>query len=547
MNTVRSSCVLVLVAAVAAVGLRSVNLQNRPMHVDEAVHADKFRDLLENGRYVYNRHEYHGPTLNFSTFVPALLSGAGTYCQVTETTLRIVPVVFGGVLILLLVGLRDGLGQWGAVFAGGFTLVSPIMSFYSRYYIMESLLVCFSLGLMVCGWRYAVRPRVIWAGGAGAFLGLMHATKETFVISVASMVIAWFLCRRSFPIHSPARPVMVWWKTTLHLLAAVLTAVAVSVLFFSSFGRNPQGVADSILTYSDYFHRAGQNPTHLHPWYAYLAWLGWYQFADGPVFSEGVIIALAILAGIWIQFGKRPSQEGGGRFHRFLLYYTLILTILYSLIPYKTPWCAMGFFHGMILLAGVATSRLVLIPNRILGSAAALIIGVGTAHLGWQNYLGNYCIVSDSRNPWVYAHTSGDIFEIEKTIREVAAVHPDGNQMYLQVICPGYDYWPLPWYLRDFPRVGYWSMVQNEVVSAELILAMPSLEEALMTRLFELPPPGQRHMYMPLFERRMELRPSVEIRGYIRKDLWDRYRARQDPDPDAILQDSPSKPQPKPD
>jgi predicted membrane-bound mannosyltransferase len=218
----------------------------------------------------------------------------------------------------------------------------------------------------------------------------------------------------------------------------------------------------------------------------------------------------------------------------------LISTVLYSLIPYKTPWCAMGFFHGMILLAGVATSRLVLSPNRMLGSAAALVIGVGAAHLVWLNYLGNFRYFCDSRNPWVYAHTGHDIFDIERTVREVAAVHPDGTRMHLQVICPGYDYWPLPWYLRDFPRVGYWSMVQNEVVSAELILAMPAVEEALMTRLFELPPPGQRHMYMPLFDRDMELRPSVEIRGYLRKDLWDRYEARREPAPESVLQESPS-------
>jgi predicted membrane-bound mannosyltransferase len=94
MKAAPTSCVLILIAAVAAIGVRTLNLSQRPMHVDEAVHADKFRDLLENGRYVYNPHEYHGPTLNYATLVPALLSGAGTYVQVTESTLRIVPVVF---------------------------------------------------------------------------------------------------------------------------------------------------------------------------------------------------------------------------------------------------------------------------------------------------------------------------------------------------------------------------------------------------------------------------------------------------------------------
>ena len=56
----------------------------------------------------------------------------------------------------------------------------------------------------------------------------------------------------------------------------------------------------------------------------------------------------------------------------------------------------------------------------------------------------------------------------------------------------------------------------------------------------EITQPGQRHMYMPLFDRDMELRPSVEIRGYLRKDLWDRYEARRDPAPESVIQESPT-------
>jgi hypothetical protein len=29
-----------------------------------------------------------------------------------------------------------------------------------------------------------------------------------------------------------------------------------------------------------------------------------------------------------------------------LAFYTLILLALYSAIPYKTPWCLLGFLHG---------------------------------------------------------------------------------------------------------------------------------------------------------------------------------------------------------
>ena len=68
--------------------------------------------------------------------------------------------------------------------------------------------------------------------------------------------------------------------------------------------------------------------------------------------------------------------------------------------------------------------------------------------------------------------------------------------------------------------------------SAPIILIQPPLESALMRKLYELPPPGQKELYMHLFYDDgqvpyMELRPQVEMRGFVAKSLWDRHeRAR---------------------
>ena len=43
------------------------------MHADEAVHADKFGTLLEEGHYAYDSSEYHGPTLYYLTLPSAWL------------------------------------------------------------------------------------------------------------------------------------------------------------------------------------------------------------------------------------------------------------------------------------------------------------------------------------------------------------------------------------------------------------------------------------------------------------------------------------------
>jgi hypothetical protein len=76
--------------------------------------------------------------------------------------------------------------------------------------------------------------------------------------------------------------------------------------------------------------------------------------------------------------------------------------------------------------------------------------------------------------------------------------------------------------------VEYGSGVADEGKSAPIILIQPPLEEELIRKLFELPPPGQKELYMHLFDEngreiKMELRPEVEIRGFVSKSLWDRH------------------------
>ena len=118
-------------------------------------------------------------------------------------------------------------------------------------------------------------------------------------------------------------------------------------------------------------------------------------------------------------------------------------------------------------------------------------------------------------NPYVYSQPGDDVREIAATAKR--AVQRGGST--LQVVCTGNDYWPLPWYLRALPHVGWWSGVGEPFVLTDVMLASPEFEPALLKRMYELPPPGERGLYVPLFDRPMFLRPGNELRGYIRLDL----------------------------
>jgi uncharacterized protein (TIGR03663 family) len=505
----------------------------RPMHTDEAVHADKFGTLLETGTYEYNPREYHGPTLNYFTLIPAWLSGQNRYAQVTEVTLRIVPVVFGTALILLTVLLADGLGP-AAVLAAVLAALSPALFFYSRYYIQETLLVCFTFGVIVCGYRY-VRSRALpWALLTGVFVGLMHATKETAIIALGSLGLALLLVvLMQTGKGRPVRQIAAGLKPR-HIVLGLATAVGVSALFYSAFFTHPRGVLDSYLTYATYFSRAGGgNTVHVHPWHYYLKMLIFARYGQGPVWTEGWIVLLAVVGLVAAVRGPRFALVDP-KLVRFLAFYTVTMTVIYSVLPYKTPWCVLSFLHGLILLAGVgAVSLLAWVRKPVWRAGTAGLLIAAAGHLAFQAYRANFLYYADSHNPYVYAHPTEEIFIAVEKVREYAGLNGLGlsETMPIQVAVPDGDYWPLPWYLRDLPAVGYTSTLPQEV--GPLILISDELEDALVRKLYVETPPERRQMYMYLFERPYYLwaRPGVKLVGFVRKDLWDLHAYR----PEAVL------------
>ncbi|MCP5118461.1 MAG: hypothetical protein GY953_47220 [bacterium] len=105
----------------------------------------------------------------------------------------------------------------------------------------------------------------------------------------------------------------------------------------------------------------------------------------------------------------------------------------------------------------------------------------------------------------------------------MAAEHEDGHAVEVDIFSTA-NLWPLPWYLREFPNVRWWRGVSGDTPLAPIILATPEMEAALVERMYESPAPGQSELYMHMFDERLDLRPGVEVRGFIPKSLWDRLR-----------------------
>jgi len=507
--------VCILAVAIGALELRLPRLGLRPMHGDEGNQAVKAAALLESGVYRYDPRDHHGPTLYYLSLPTFWAVGAERARDVTDGMLRLMPALLGVGVVLLLLLVGDGLGRPATVCAGVLTAISPAMVFYSRYYVQETLLVFFTFAFLACAWRYTRSRSWGWAVAAGAFLGLMHASKETWVLAAAAMVagvvgtVLW--CRPADRRERAVRSGATW----KHVAAALAAAVVVSVTFFSSFFTHARGPLDSVLAYVYYFTRAGGVGLHDNPWYFYLGMLTHSRIiteaTSGPWWSEGLILGLAV-AGMVAAVTKKGIGRGHAPLLRLLTIYTLVLTAAYAVIPYKTPWCAIGFLHGWILLAGVGAAALVRWMSKWpLKVAVGVILAALAAHLAWQAHRASFRFCADQRNPYVYAHTSRDALNIVKRVEEVASVSPHGHDMIVKVITPE-NYWPLPWYLRGFNQdhIGYYHNVPEDC-DASVILTTPEVEETLDKRL--------RGSYNR--QSMHGLRPGVLMRIYVEQSLWD--------------------------
>jgi len=481
------------------------------MHVDEAVHAVKFGYLLENNYYKYDPVEYHGPTLNYFTLITAWLLGENNLADVTETTLRIVPVIAGLLLLALLLLLRD-LGDEFLLSALILTGFSSLIVFYNRYYIQESLLVSFSYAGIILAYKFLRNQKQFFLVLSSIFLSLAFASKETFIITIFSFTVSYYFLR----ILNRNSVNVVSVKLKQIVIFGIIFLIT-SLLFFTSFFSNLSGASDSILTFSNYFAKAGNNTEHIQPFYYYLSLVSFANI-DGLFFSEFIIIILFVF-GFWRVFNKGNSSLEH-YFIKFISVATLVQLIVYSAIPYKTPWTMMSFWQGMLLAAAFGLGELKkFIPSFYWNLTVAFI----AVFLFGQVYFNSVVYSANQKNPFVYSHPENEIKTIEPLLTKVAAVQSEYLDTPIYIAATQNDYWPLPWYLRKFKKISWNDSITNDVYKFPIVLASPGLENSLIEKLYTLPPAGTVNLYLPLFDKTINIRPGKEICGYIRKDYFDNY------------------------
>ena len=493
---------VVAILLVAAI-LRLYDLNLVPLHHDEGVNGNFLVRLVREGYYHYDPANYHGPTLYYFAAVVAwiLRPLLGPNANLTTTGIRCVPALFGLATIGLVFTLRRNLGTITTLSAALLLAISPGAVYLSRYFIHETLFVFFTLGIVVALLKYFEKPHPGYLILAGLSAALLFATKETAMISLAVLVISLVVTRvygsfwrsidnttkqkkreagsskdrdyRTFAERAGGSSMLAVW-----LVVALAVFIVAYVLFYSSFFTNyPQGIYDSLKTFQ-FWTKTGQE-AHKHPPATYIWWL---LEQESPLLVLGAMGAIVAVL--------KPVKS----FAVFSALWAFGLIAAYSLIAYKTPWLALNFIVPLALTSGVAIEwfydelgRWEMGNLRWYAVAGLILLAIGplpgasrvfdefaysatsdsfkglasmdvhgkTFIPGYQTFDLNFLNYDNDNRyyVYVYAHTRRETLKLLDEINKVAERTHQGSETGITIVSP--DYWPLPWYLRDYKRVGY--------------------------------------------------------------------------------------------
>jgi len=554
----RTWFIAVTAILVLAAILRLYNLDLVPLHHDEGVNGNFLVRLVHDGYYHYDPANYHGPTLYYFAAVVAwiLRPIVGPNASLTTTGIRFVPALFGLATIGLVFTLRRNLGTIATLSAAFLLAVSPGAVYLSRYFIHETLFVFFTLGIVVALIKYFEEVNPAYLILAAISAALLFATKETAMISVAVLLIALVVTKvyrllwrsvgsttnqrkgrtddyRTFFEKAGGSS-----KLTVWVLIALAVFVSIYVLFYSSFFTNyPQGVYDSLKTFQ-FWTKTGQE-AHKHPPATYIWWL---LQQESPLLVLGVLGAvIAVL---------KPTKS----LALFSALWAFGLIAAYSLIAYKTPWLSLNFIVPLALASGVAVdwfyeelarwrvskqlrwyaiAGLLLVAlgplagvARIFDEAAFEISsdtfkGLVFVPVHWKTFIPGYQTIDlnfinyDNDNRYyvyVYAHTRRETLKLLDEIDKVAERTHQGKETGITIVSA--DYWPLPWYLRDYKRVGYHGHMTPS--NEPIIIARQDQAEEVETTF------GDRYQQIQSgvnLAGSFPLRPGVDLLLYTRREL----------------------------
>ncbi len=451
-------------------------------------------ELMETGHYKYDPEDKHGPILYYFSSVLNKAVGIDA-SELTHTQVRLLPILASiGLMILVLVGDRTIRGT--SLIAAALFALSPFPVIYSAYYVQEILFTLIGFLLLYSANDYWKLPNPMNAARLGIWVGLFFATKETAIIHVVAIGLAVVVIQdNAFEIKA--------WSDRLHLKQILFTLGSTAfiwVFFYSAAFSDFSGIVDSFKTFAIYAERS-QGAGHEKPFYYYLS-IFWPHMGEGIRWGEVPFLTLTAIGFFLL---VRNSREPV-RHVRLSVLYGFACFVLYSIIPYKTPWLMLTSYVSFCLAAGFT---LVTLFNRWTQAWARIAVVAVTLFVLRDQYQSTRLVeryAADSRNPYLYQHTSPQFKKLIERIGDLEALNPSSE---LAIAVGGSDNaWPLPWYLRNNGTIGYWQDPTDAPALDIVIAPIGTLPQTL----------NETHI-----AEYHGLRENVVLECWIEKQLWDTF------------------------
>ncbi|OHB46874.1 MAG: hypothetical protein A3J92_06470 [Planctomycetes bacterium RIFOXYC2_FULL_41_27] len=389
----------------------------------------------------------------------------------------------------------------GLLTAGLLVALSPSISFFSRDTIHEIYLIFFSLAIIVSFFLYSETRKSRYIYFAVASIAFVITIKETYIITFAVFALSLIIAYCFEVGLSPKGTRYARFKNIFTTFASECKrhkyAVGISVgmfflinfLFYSSFFTYYEGVNGILRTLKIWSKTGVHQGGHAKPFFYYFKLFRKFEL---PMLVLGI-------AGFYYAFRHRS------KFTVFVSFWAILIYVVYSLIPYKTPWLVVNILLPLSILAGIFVNGIFGIVKKrwhyaIFYPIYVIIFGI----ICYQSIMLNFKNYDDERYELVYVQTKRDVYNLMNRMESLS--NTSGKSIVINIVSK--EYWPLPWYFREYKNARFWgSVIDNP--NAPVILVDKSGESKLKEKL--------KGKYK---KERFVLRPGVWLVAYIQEDLY---------------------------
>ncbi|MCF7728793.1 MAG: TIGR03663 family protein [Chthoniobacterales bacterium] len=532
-RVITSNIFILLLAAF----LRLWDLDLKPPHFDEGINGWFADGIKKQGFYAYDPTNYHGPLFFYILFLAQTIFGRSLW------VLRIPAVLASITTVWLALCFDRFLGKTAARWGALTLALSPAMVFYGRYAIHESW-VAASLMIVLLGlfglWHSGKRSSLFLAIFGSTLLILL---KETAVIHFSSVILAttflfffdrWLFSQSKSYNGSSSSGIIpephlsgitiaepLWHYSDLFF--GILLSMVVIFFFYSGGLLHIRGFLNLFTTLPAWIRTGTNTGGHIkssYQWgpfnYYWIALMVRYEITSliGFFYAFWLLWQNSKLSPIFHYFLKAQHYflkiNRSHHLHFWSAYYLATYGIgvffIYSIIPYKTPWCLISILWPFSLLFGVFLQQF---RNK------KIVLTLGFLFLTLSFFLCvrlNFFNYTNFSEPYVYVQTSPEIKRLTDPLLNMAKEDRCNLHLKGQILLE--SYFPLPWILGDFTSIGYFSTTHlPKKYDGDFIVVESSRTPAIEKQLKE-----------PYYREEFQMRDAMEeCIIYFKKSVFEKY------------------------